>query len=227
MFGIVAAAVVVAAAAGGGAAFALHHNGNSGANVTGSSKSPGTPTPSITATPDSFAQSVAALNNPTDAIPAGWSQETVSPTDAGSTAGFTMDIPPGWTETRKGLRTYFYAPERVRFMEVDLTPHTETNMVAEAEYIEKNSVAQGKFPGYKRNHLHAEPVLGTMGAFWQLTFAPPGSVRLLADDILFVKQTSNGSQSYALFFRGPNKGWGTNYLPLYKQMLRTFRTVPS
>jgi hypothetical protein len=172
---------------------------------------------------------VQALDDPSKTIPAGWTQETVQPSDTGTAAGFSIAVPPGWTEKRSGRSTYFYAPSGAWFMKVDLTPHTYPDMVTEAQYIERQSAAKGKFPQYKRASLRAVPIRGTNGAFWQFTWVPSGSITTRSDDILFIKKTPAGWQSYAIYFRAPTPGndWNTKYLPVFKKMLRTFQTVPS
>ena len=89
---MVICAVLVAAAIGAGAALALHHgNGaKTTATVQGSPKTP-------------FG-SVNALNQRSTSVPAGWQAETVPPSKYNTTAGFTVDVPPGWTEKPKGSR---------------------------------------------------------------------------------------------------------------------------
>ena len=214
---LISAAVVVAAGVGAGVALAL--NGNS-------SGSPPPPAASNSASAN-LPGSVQALDDPSNSIPAGWTQETVQPSATGTTAGFSIATPPGWTEKRSGRSTYFYAPNGAWFMKVDLTPHTSPDMVTEAQYIEKQSAAT--FPQYKRASLRAVPIRGTNGAFWQFTWVPSGSITTRSDDILFIKKTPAGSQSYAIYFRAPTPGndWNTKYLPVFKKMLRTFQTVPS
>ncbi len=210
-------AIVIAAAAGGGAALALRHPGGTGAGTTanGVKSSPKTPFGSVN-----------ALNTPSTAIPSGWTKDTVQPSDTGTAGGFSIDVPPGWSETRSGLATHFDGPGGI-FLEVDLTPHTYQNMVTEAQYIKQRSLAKGSFPGYKQNHLQGVPVRGTQGSFWQFTWTPAGDVKQLTDDILFIMPTSAGSQSYALYFRAPDSGWNAKFLPIFEQMLHTFQTLPS
>jgi eukaryotic-like serine/threonine-protein kinase len=214
--------VVVAAAVGAGAAFALNRGGS------------GSPPPSASNSASNLANanlpgSVQAFDDPSSTIPAGWTQEIVKPSATGTPAGFSIAVPPGWTEKRSGQVTYFYAPGGGWLMKIDLTAHTYPNMLTEAKYIESQVVAKGKFPQYKRVSLRAVPIRGTNGAFWQFTWVNSGSVQTRSDDILFVKPTSAGSQSYAIYFRAPTPGndWNTKYLPVFKKMLRTFQSVPS
>ena len=217
---VLAAAVVIAAAIGVGVALALsrHHGGSAGA-AGGSA--------AVVDTPTNF-QSVNALNDPSTALPAGWWTATVTAAAAGSpaVAGFTVDLPPGWNETRMGLATDFKGPNGM-LLEVDLTPQNTTNMLAAAENIEQESVASHKFPGYKRQNLQAVPVRGTEGAIWKFDWTPAGSPELVADDILFDKATSAGSQDYAVYIRSPASEFGGTALPLFDKILRTFQTVPA
>jgi eukaryotic-like serine/threonine-protein kinase len=207
---LIAAAVVVAAAAGGGAAYALRGHGGT----------------SVPPSPTTKFGSVNALNNPSSAVPSGWTPETIQASAEGTTAGFSVDVPPGWTEQHSGKATDFTSPNGM-LLDVDLTPHTYQNMVDEARFIKDQSLLKGTFPGYSQNHLQAVPVRGTQGAFWQFTWSPSDDVKQLSDDILFILHTPAGSQSYALYFRAPDNGWNTTYLPVFEEILRTFQTTPS
>jgi eukaryotic-like serine/threonine-protein kinase len=207
---LIAAAVVVAAAAGGGAAYAVRHHGGT----------------SVPPSPPTAFGSVNALNNPSTAVPPGWTPETVQASAEGTTAGFSIDVPPGWTERHSGMATDFTSPDGM-LLDVDLTPHTYQNMVSEARFIKDQSLLKGTFPRYKQNHLQGVPVRGTQGAFWQFTWLSSDNVKQLTDDILFILKTPAGSQSYALYFRAPDNGWNTTYLPVFEQILRTFQTIPS
>jgi hypothetical protein len=210
-------AILVAAAIGAGAALALRHH-----NSSGSGSSAGN-TGNVVTTKTAFG-SVNALNNPSSTVPAGWTVEKVQPSDANTTAGFSIDVPPGWGVQHGGKATHFTGPKGL-FMNIDLTAHTYSDMVAEATYIERQSMPS--HPGYTRVHLQGVPIRGTHGAFWQYTWTPAGSVKLLADDILFIKPTPAGTQSYAIEIKGYNSGWGQRWLPMFKQILSTFQTVPA
>jgi hypothetical protein len=212
MIALIVAALVVAAAAGAGAAYALRHSGGGATTVPPSAST-------------AFG-SVNALNHPSATVPSGWTPETISPSAGGTAAGFSIDVPPGWHEARSGKATDFTSADGM-VLDVDLTPHTYQNMVTEAKFIKEQSLLKGAFPGYKQNHLQAVPVRGTPGAIWQFTWSPSGDVRQLSDDILFILKTPAGAQSYALYFRAPDSGWNTTYLPVFEQILRTFQTVPS
>ncbi len=211
-----AAAVVVAAAVGVGAALALNDNPNNAGNST--ENVPDTP---------SGLQSVDALNNPTTTVPSGFQPVTVQASDAHSTAGFSLDLPPGWQEHRNGLATDFTGPGDL-LLEVDLTPQPTTDMLAAATTLEHERVTvDHAFPGYKRDTLKQVPVRNTEGAVWKFTWTPANSAGLVADDILFRKQTSAGPQDYAVYIRSPQATFGKTSLPLFNQILRTFQTVPA
>jgi hypothetical protein len=209
--------VLVAAAIGAGTALALRHN-NGGTRGTGTAAVQGR-------APTTDFRSVNALNNQSTRVPAGWTTETVTPSTYHTTAGFTVDVPPGWTEKPKGLATYFYGDDNM-VLDVDLSPHTyPDNMVAEAEHLQQQQAVLGDaFPGYQRLQLLGEPVRGSHGAFWQFTWSLK-NVRMRTDDILFVLPTSVGHQSYAVYLRAPDNGWNSSNLPIFEKILPTFAPV--
>ena len=209
--------VLVAAAIGAGAALALRHNNSvSGGAGTTAVVHGGTKTKFL---------SVNALNDPSTAVPAGLAPETVTASKYDTTAGFTVDVPPGWTEKPIGLATYFYGPNDM-VLDIDLSPHTyPDNMVAEAEHLQQQQAVLGDaFPGYQRLQLLGVPVRGAHGAFWQFTWSLK-NVRMRTDDILFVLPTSAGHQSYAVYLRAPDNGWNSSYLPIFEKILPTFEPV--
>ena len=217
-------AVLVAAAIGAGAALALRHHNRSSSSSSSSSGSGGPTRNTANVAAKTPFGSINALNNPSSTIPAGWAVEKVQPSDANTTAGFSVAVPPGWAVQRAGEATHFTGPKGLS-MTIDLTAHTYPNMVTEAQYIEQQS--QAAHPGYTRVHLTAVPIRGTTGAFWQYTWTPAGRVKLLTDDILFIKPTPAGTQSYAIELKGHNNGWGQQWLPMFEQILSTFQTVPA
>jgi hypothetical protein len=209
-------AAIIAAAIGAGAAFALHHNNaGSGTGANGSGASADAKTRFL---------SVNALNEPSTVVPAGWSPVQVTAAQANSNAaGFSIDVPPGWKEGTPGIATYFYGPAGGATLEIDLTPHTYINMLTEARFIERRS--SPKFTGYRLRYLQAVPVRSTHGAFWQFTRTTTSGGTVIADDILFIKPTRAGNQSYAIYLRGPTEGWGKIYLPVFDEILHTFQIV--
>jgi hypothetical protein len=110
---------------------------------------------------------------------------------------------------------------------VDLTPQNTTNMLSAATSIERESVAEKKFPGYKRVNLQEVPVRNTRGAVWKFTWTPASGPALVADDIFFAKATPAGTQDYAIYIRSPQSTFSGTALPLFDQILQTFETVPA
>ncbi len=212
-------AVIVAAAVGVGTALALHNNNDNTTNAGNTT----TAVPSVADTPTGF-KSVDALNNPSTALPPGWSTQTVTAASADSAAaGFSIDIPPGWTETRKGLATDFNGPGD-QLVEVDLTKQQTSDMMTAARQVE--AASKSRFPHYKRLNLQAEPVRHAEGAVWKFNWTPSGGAQSTVDDIFFAQQTSAGVQDYAIYIRSPSSTFGTTSLPLFVQILQTFQTVP-
>jgi tRNA A-37 threonylcarbamoyl transferase component Bud32 len=215
-------AVIIAAAVGVGVALALNRSNSGSPSATQSTGSG-----FVADTPTGF-KSVDALNTPSAVLPAGWWHATVTSADLGApaVAGFSIDLPSGWTEKRSSLATEFTGPGDM-LVEVDLTPQNTTDMLAAATSIEHASVAQNKFPGYKRVNLQEVPVRNTKGAFWKFTWTPTGSPALVADDILFAKTVPAGTQDYAIYIRSPQSSFSGTALPLFDQILQTFETVPA
>jgi hypothetical protein len=211
-------AVIVAAAIGVGTALALNNHSGSG-NASNAGFSP-TAVPSVADTVTGF-KSVDALNNPSTALPAGWTMQTVTAADANSAAaGFRVAVPPGWKETRKNLATDFTGPGGL-LLEVDLTQQQTANMVTAAKQVE----AETHFRDYKRVNLQAEPVRHAEGAFWKFYWTPAGGVQYTVDDIFFAQQTSAGVQDYAIYIRSPSSTFSGKSLPLFDEILPTFQTV--
>ena len=215
-----AVAVIIAAAIGVGTALALNKNNSGTGNASGGS-SP-TTVPSVADTPTGF-KSIDALNSPSTALPAGWSTVTVTRADANSAAaGFSIDLPPGWKETRKDLATDFTGPGNL-LLEIDLTQQQTTNMLTAATQVE----AATHFRDYKQLNLQAEPVRHAEGAVWKFNWTPAGGVQYTVDDIFFAQQTSAGVQDYAVYLRSPSSTFGSTSLPLFDKILPTFQTVPA
>jgi hypothetical protein len=224
-----AAAVIIAAAIGVGAALALNRpktNENAAnAGNTGTAGSTGTPTPSVANTPSGL-NSVDALNNPSTVLPSGYVSYTVTAAEAGSpaVAGFTIDVPKGWTEQRNALVTTFLGPGNMKF-EVDMSPQSTPDMVTAAQNVEQQAVANGKYRNYQRVTLKQVTVRHTYGAAWKFHWIPNG-VQYTADDIFYHAPTPAGAQDYAFYFRSPSSNFGKT-LSTIEKILPTFQIVTS
>jgi len=220
---VVIGAIVAAAAVGVGTAYALEHHGSSTNNLNRASNNSATYPRGFVAAP-----TVQALDHPSSIVPTGWTPYTVTAAQAGAkAAGFSIDLPPGWSESPAGPShphaTEFFGPGD-EFIDVDLTNHTYPNMLTEGRFLEKSSLPT--HPGYQRLRLDREPVLGTDGAFWKFTYDNAAGVELQVNDILFIEPTSAGVQSYAIEFRTRDTTWNAT-VPRWEKILRTFKTVPA
>jgi hypothetical protein len=174
----------------------------------------------------SLPESVKAINNSAAGLPPGWTAETVQPGVHGTAGGFSIGVPPGWIERQRGLATYLDAPGALHYMQVDLTRHDRANLLAEAEYVERNAIAQGHLPGYHRVSLRKVTVRGTAGAYWAFTWVTPKGVTMRVDDLMFELNTSSGPQSYAVYLTSSAAEFdSTGGLPLFDRMLRTFAPI--
>jgi hypothetical protein len=208
---------VLGAGAGAAITLLLRHNTT---NTPGGSASgaPASLAPASTAP-----QIVNAINDHvTGQLPAGWT--TVSrPATGTETAGFTIGAPPAWAPSTTGYQTTITDPSANANILIDLTPHTYPNdMLREAQYIESQSLAQNRFPGYAPigKTPAALAIRGTPGAYWKFEWIDNG-VEQEAIDLLFVLHTPAGAQSYALYMTAPASMWN-RMRPIFDVEAETF-----
>jgi tRNA A-37 threonylcarbamoyl transferase component Bud32 len=216
------ALAVIGAGAGAATIMALRHHtstpsGSQQTQTTGPASS------------GSVLQIVDAINMPlsaTGSLPAGYTTYTLAPGTTGTTAGFQLDYPSSWGVLRpSALRTRLQDPVQNTYLLVDLTKHTFANMLTEARYIKRQSIARGSFPGYHEIGLARTNVRGQPGAFWKFTWLDNG-IKQEVLDLLYVANTSAGPQSYALYFTAPASQWNAMHT-YFNEEARTFGTLPS
>jgi hypothetical protein len=214
---------VLGAGAGAAAIVLLRDNTTS---TNGGSSSPATSVGTGTLPPQETApQIVNAVNeHTTGPLPAGWRTVT-RPATGTEAAGFTIAAPSNWTSSASGYQNYLYDPSANANILIDLTPHTFPNdMLREAQYIRRQSLAQGRFPGYVDDGLQAETIRGRPGAWWKFIWVDKG-VNQEAIDLLFVLHTRAGAQSYALYMTAPESMWN-QMRPTFDEMVETFTPLP-
>ena len=219
-------ALVLLALLGAGAGAAtivlLRHNTGGGTPIGQGSSPPVSSSGSAGTLPPATLQIVDAVNRSPGALPAGWATVRQQATGTG-TVGFTIAAPSNWTQSTHGYQTYLRDPAENANILIDLTPHTyPNNMVAEAQFIKNQSLAQNRFPGYSQaiGGLAATPIRGTPGAWWKFTWDDNG-VTQEAIDLLFVLHTSAGAQSYALYMTAPASMWN-QMRPIFDEEVETF-----
>jgi hypothetical protein len=157
-----------------------------------------------------------------------------SATRLGTTAGFTIARPPGWESVVSGHEVKLEGP-RGAYVEIDLTRHVKSDMVAEADY--RKVLQSSDFPGYKRIYgppnqppkkfIQPETIHQTLGALWEFDWVTGGNVQVREDVLLF----NLDKQSYTIYTAGPagkhDDDWNTTTLRTVSTMLRTFKPVPS
>jgi len=214
---------VLGAAAGAAAIVLLRNNTTSTPTGQGGSSPPVSSSGSTGTLPPSTLQIVDAVNQHPGPLPAGWATVTHQATGT-QIAGFTIAAPTSWRQSTSGNQIYLTDPSANANILIDLTPHTfPTDMVREAQYIRKQSLAQNRFPGYSQLGLQATTIRGTPGAFWKFTWVDNG-VSQEAIDLLFVLQTSAGAQSYALYMTAPESMWN-QMRPIFDEEVETFNPL--
>jgi len=237
---LVALAVLAVAAAAAGALAATVLPKSSSSSPNGTQTSTGTQSPPVTVTGSvppitgTTPGVVRFFDKPSATVPPGFTQETFTPSQTGTKAGFTIAYPSGWTvQQQPGApqRIHFQDPKSTAHVDVDLTTHTNADMLDEATYVMQRTLANGLFPGYQQKELDAQDLRGTRGGVWRFDYTGKGGVTMRADDLLFVLQTPNGPQSYAIFAaapEGPNSStWNKIDLPIIEKMLASFEPSPA
>ena len=218
-----ALALLALLGAGAGAAAILLLRHSNGGTPTGQGSSPPVSSPGSAGTlPPATLQIVDAVNTSPGALPAGWAMVRQQATGT-ETAGFTIAKPSTWTQSTSGYQTYLRDPAANANILIDLTPHTYPNdMVAEAQFIKHQSLAQNRFPGYSQaiGGLAATQIRGRPGAWWKFTWDDNG-VTQEAIDLLFVLHTRAGAQSYALYMTAPASMW-SQMRPVFDEEVETF-----
>jgi hypothetical protein len=175
-------------------------------------------------TPESPATAVAGAAS-TGPVPAGYRALTVTASEFNTTAGFTMAVPDGWGVSTQGTGIIVEAPGGAAFLQIDLTPHTFADTVAEAGYLAAVTQRQHKFPGYAGQIIRPINFRGGAGAAWAFTWLNPSLGRVRALDLMYDASTANGRQSYSLYLSSVATAWTSN-LGVFDEAMRTFRPSP-
>ena len=227
-----AALLVIGAGAGAATVMALRSHstattggsGSTGRATTGGGTGTGT---GSAANPTSINQSIDEPESATGTLPSGFQAYSVSAGTAGTTAGFQVAYPSSWNVQRTtAVRTRFQYPALNAYLLVDMTRHTYPNdMLAEARYIERQSLAKGSFPGYQRLEMARLNIRGRPGAYWKFQWNDSGTEQEVLD-LMYVANTSAGQQSYALLFTAPKAQWNALHVD-FDPEAQTFAPLPS
>jgi hypothetical protein len=171
------------------------------------------------------AVAAAAAPPGTGPLPRGYQPYKLAGPTVGATAGYTVAIPAGWTAVSKGNATHFYAPGSRTYLEIDLTPHTYSDMLREARFLAARTQREGRFPGYRSLGIQAVKIHGTNAASWAFTWQDPGVGRVRALDLMYIASTPAGRQSYALYMSAPDRTW-TRALAAFDEEMHTFQPEP-
>ena len=165
--------------------------------------------------------------SPSTTLPAGWHWYEAKPAATDTNAGFKLGVPDGWQvhEGSNSLQYFVESPANATFFEIDLTPHTFSQMVPEAWYLAKETAQKGYFTGRADQTVRAVHIRNRPGAAWGFTWQQSGVGRTRALDLLYIAATTAGSQSYALYMTAPDTAFNGN-LHTFIEAVRTFQPVP-
>jgi hypothetical protein len=148
---------------------------------------------------------------------------SVSGAQAGTAAGFTMAVPTGWQEIRRGPSTDFSSPADRLSIGVTPTSFGGAGAAGEALRLQAQAVRNGTFPGYQPIAVRPFHFRGGLGVAWAFTWQPLRGGRAEVLDVALRLATPAGHQAYLVRESAPAVDW-TASQPVFSAMLRTFRT---
>ena len=119
------------------------------------------------------------------------------------------------------MRTFIEDPAGARFLELDLTPHSHASMLAELSWLQRQSLLQGTFPGYRRGYLKLVRYQGTVAADWAFSWYNQQAGRVDVLDRVLIAHGPGADQSFAIYWSTPDPQWRTSQ-PLLGEVLKTF-----
>ncbi len=158
----------------------------------------------------------------TGSLPSGFRTVQISAATLGTAAGYSVAVPDTWNVSTRSLAMVARAPGGRTFLEIDLTPHTKADMIAEANYLVQITQQQHKFPGYRAVSIRRANIRGGSGAAWEFTWQDPAVGTIRALDLLVIASTRTGQQSYALYMSAPAATWNS-HLAAFDEEMHTFQ----
>jgi len=150
--------------------------------------------------------------------------QAVTAGQAGSAAGFTMTVPPGWQTTQRGAGTAFTSPAGDVSILVTPAAAGAGRVTAPGQlYRQLGRVLQeGRFPGYAAIGTRPFTFQGGAGVAWQFTWQSASGARMEVLEIAFRITTPAGRHAYLVRESAPAAAWAASQ-PVFRQALRTFR----
>ena len=176
--------------AGNGSGAGLQQQTTSGTPTT-------TPPTTTTAAPSpSTAPQTTTTTTSEPAVPAGHRLHS-------DTTGFTVAVPEGWTETRRGSTVRFSDPASSASLLVDQTDDPKSDPVADWQAQER-TVSQRLTAYQLVGEITGHQLRGWQGADWEFMYSSDGEVRHALNRNLV---TTPGRQAYALLWTVPEEQW--------------------
>ncbi|HEX6470927.1 MAG TPA: protein kinase [Streptosporangiaceae bacterium] len=132
--------------------------------------------------------------------------------------GFTLAVPAGWTRSQNRNSTFWNAPDRNTFIQVDTTawPGSSNQQAYRAEADTKSRT--DLFAGYAQKRIEDLTYQGQPATDWEFTFTATNKTKIHALD-RFVRF---GNATYAIYFRAPESAWRSSAGHI-TVLYRTFR----
>ncbi|RCG32993.1 serine/threonine protein kinase [Sphaerisporangium album] len=181
--------------------------------LTASAGVPTGPEPPTAEPSATSAEPSAASPSPTrTGVPRGWRTQP-------DRLGFTIALPPGWKEVdREPARVWYRPPGSGSYLLVDLTRWADGDPLTALRTVERQSLAEGRLPGYRLVWLRSLTYKGRPAADWEFTWQMD-SGRAHVRDRAF---TSADGRHFAIYLHTPDGQWAAQSA-YFDTFARSFR----
>jgi hypothetical protein len=148
------------------------------------------------------------------------SHPTPVPSGKGSAhgPGFSLAVPNGWTRSQVNNNTFWTAPDRNTFIQIDTTPWSGSSnqqaFRAEADVKRRHDA----FENYHQKRIEDLIYQGQPATDWEFTFTGTNKQKIHAQE-RFVRLLG---RTYAIYFRAPDSAWASS-ADTIDLLYRTFR----
>ncbi|MEV6983231.1 protein kinase [Sphaerisporangium sp. NPDC051017] len=165
--------------------------------TTGPEPSPTEPAAKPSTSPTSAAPSPTSPSATSTGVPRDWRPHT-------DRLGFTVSLPPGWKEVdREPSRVWFRAPGSGSYLLIDLTRWADADPLAALRTVERQSLAEGRLPGYGLVSLRSLTYKGRPAADWEFIWRMDSGVAHVLDRAF----TSADGRHFAMYLHIPAAQW--------------------
>jgi serine/threonine protein kinase len=139
-----------------------------------------------------------------------------------SGGGFSLAVPNGWTQNRNNNSTFWIAPDRESFVQVDTAYWTGSSNQQAYRAEADTKRRPDTFVDYTQDGIQDTTYRGQPATDWEFTFTDAKTKTKIRAKDRFVRL---GNQTFAIYFRTPDSQWASSAERL-NVVYRTFQATP-